>query len=1179
MLLLFTVRSIRMPLRQRSLSASARCIWVGFFLILAVRQPAFAQDPFSSLSGKVDYTAKRVKAVTLFDVLHTQTGYNFLFDRVQYAGIYLEDIHFSNSTLGAALTDLQKEGFLFSVAGMNIAVRRGPVQKAVQTRLITYYGLVRDAGTREPLQGANIILKGAGGATISDAQGRFSIQAPESGAVLVISMVGYVSQSKPISAALQDVNVLLVHDNKSLEGVIVQARRKVNTEQALLNERRTAAIVSDGISAQNIEKTASITTTQALQRVTGVTITDEKYVAIRGLGDRSVIAELNGARLSSSNPDRSAVPLDLIPASLLDNITVYKTLTPDHPADASAGIIELKTKSVPAALTVQFTAQTGTNTTIGLRGDVNSFQGSNMGFLGQKIKQKDLSSDFLDLSNQYPGGLQQIQRLFIESRTSPERAAEAYRINGIMLSFDPVLSTSYKMAQPNQIYTVSAGNTFHVLGGHVLGVVLSANYYRRTEDRYRAVLNQYSLYQGVVTGSFVQNLDVNNQPYYTPAIYSPMHIPPFISPDNPRLGKYIGYEENSGTETISYGGLAGLTYRFNTANEVQFQYIGSRGGETEASNLLGSYQNTGLQYPVYDQVNQLRQTYRIFNTLNFQGEHLLKFGAGTAWPQLSYNLSSSTSKQDEPDFRFTDVADLHETHYQDPSGVGIGSDVYSFVVGSVHGIGSTGVIGADPNGRKYRNLKETNYNTKADLTENVAIGGLSQVFKVGFNYLHRDRSFTENILGIPGTNSGGDDGLLQQVKGNVDQLVSYANIGLKDVSGYDIPGQPRVGGFLYQIKKSPNNYTGIYETKAFYGMADLHFTDKLRLTGGARFETTDIETTVDTANVYNPLSIIQTSLNGAGSAAQSGSAIINPHIVYSHNYTPYYSANLTYSIRKDMNLRAAYTTSLARPELREMTNIYEFDPFQFAVIVGNPALVNQQTRSEDFRWEWFPAAGEVISASAFAKQIDHQLTKVFIYNSPGNQSLYPEYPIIQFQNDPNQGQVYGIELELRKNLGLLSPSLAHFFLGANFMGAYSSVTKNAARLDASRINDRHAPEKSPVFEQPPYSINAYLDYENIKSGTTITASFNVVGERLIQVQLDGTPDIYDRPAPVLDLVFSQKLGKRWLVKGFAKNILNPAFREVYAYPGNGGKFYGSTYIHHQYYKGAELALGLTYNLF
>jgi hypothetical protein len=281
-----------------------------------------------------------------------------------------------------------------------------------------------------------------------------------------------------------------------------------------------------------------------------------------------------------------------------------------------------------------------------------------------------------------------------------------------------------------------------------------------------------------------------------------------------------------------------------------------------------------------------------------------------------------------------------------------------------------------------------------------------------------------------------------------------------------------------------------------------------------------------------------------------------------------------------MNFRLAYNTSLARPELREMTNIYEFDPFLFGVIPGNPYLVNQLTRSEDFRWEWFPGGGEeVISASAFAKQIEHQLTKVFKYNSQGTQSLYPEYPLIEFINDPNKGYIYGVELEFRKDLGKLWEPLRHFFIGANFMGAYSEIVKNGARDTASLTNDRYAPRKSPVFEQPPYSLNANLDYNNPASGTDVTVNFNVVGERLIQVQLDGVPDIYDRPAPLLDFVFSQKLGKKFLVKGFAKNILDPAFREVYTYPGTGGKFYGYTYIHHQYHKGAQLAVGLTYNLF
>ena len=280
-----------------------------------------------------------------------------------------------------------------------------------------------------------------------------------------------------------------------------------------------------------------------------------------------------------------------------------------------------------------------------------------------------------------------------------------------------------------------------------------------------------------------------------------------------------------------------------------------------------------------------------------------------------------------------------------------------------------------------------------------------------------------------------------------------------------------------------------------------------------------------------------------------------------------------------MIFRFSYSRSLARPELRELTNIYQFDPFQFAVVSGNPALVNQTTNSVDFRWEWFTAPGEVVSVSAFGKLIDKQLTKVFVLNSLGTESTNPEYPIVKFVNDPEQGKVYGIELELRKNLGSLWEPFRHIFFGTNSLIAASEIKKNPERLAAARIIDRHSPETSPIFEQAPYVVNAYLDYDNPKSRTNITASFNIVGERLVQVQLDGTPDLYDRPVPVFDLVFSQYVLKRFQVKGFAKNILNAPYRVVYASPRNNGQYHGNLYVQHQFYKGTEYSLGITYNLF
>lgn len=1064
---------------------------------------------------------------------------------------------FKDAKLSVILSAILKgSGYEYSLLKGRVIIHKLSATPGQVPATVSVSGQVTDGKTGQALAGVTLHVKGGKAHAVTDASGNFTITVPGAEAVLVASYVGYEVREIKVGGRTA-IGISLNVDTRSLGSVVVQAHRKVNNENALLNDRKTAAVVSDGISSENIQKTASLTTTQALQRVTGVTITDDKYVAIRGMGDRSVIAELNGARLSSSDPDRSAVPLDLVPAGLLDNITVYKTMTPDRPADASAGIVELKTKSVPDSLTLEFSAQLGTNSTIGISGRYNSFIGSDMGFLGQKVNDHNLSGAFLDLKNQYPGGLPQIQQLFLQSRNSPALAAEALRINNIMQSFPAVLTTSYKAAAPNQIYTINFGNKYRV-NGHDLGVVLGVNYYSRTEDRYNGAVNQYSIYQGIVTGS--------------PDIFSPLHIPGFITPDHPRLGKYLGYRENSGMTTLSYGALAGLTYRFNARNQVQFQYVGSRGAETQANNLNGSWQNTGLQFPVYNQVNQLKQSYRVFNTFNLQGEH--RIVPGKYSPTLSYNLSSSRSTQNEPDFRFTDLADYRKTAFIDPNGQGINSDTYAFVVGSVHGVGPNGVLNADPNGRKYRFLTENNYNAKADLTQPFWAGGQRQLLKFGYNFLRRKRDFTENVLGLPGTSAGGDPALLTKAAGNLDQLVSYSNIGLNP-SAYDAEGNPRVGGFLYQIRKSPNNYNGTYETQAFYGMLDAHIGERLRLTGGVRFESTDIQAHVDTTNVFNP----QVAAGTVGGTTNQGGGTTQPNTGYKVDFKPYYSANITYTLNRNMNFRLGYSTSLARPELRELTNIFEFDPFQFAVIGGNPNLKNQFTRSEDFRWEWFPNPGEVFAASAFAKQIDNQLNKVFIYHAQGAVSTFPEFPLIEYQNDVNQGRLFGIELEIRKDLGRLTGALRNFFVGANLMLASSQITKNAERLDASRTIDRTASDKSPLFEQPPYSINGYLDYDNRKLGTQLSVNFNMVGERLVQVQLDGSPDVYSRPVPLLDIVFSQRVLKRFTVKGFAKNILNPPYRDVYANPGKGGLYHDVLYIQHQYWRGAEYALGITYNLF
>jgi len=1052
---------------------------------------------------------------------------------------------------------------LFLNTNLEYKMVKGYVIVDVKPVTIIITGVVTDERSKETLIGVNIKVKGGGAATFTDVNGRFRITvAEEEETTLVISYIGYETREIKIGGTQKELHINLKKSSTQLSEVTVQARRRDNTEAAVLDERKNSAVIQDAISAAQIERTGSITTTQALQKIPGVTITDDKYVAIRGLGDRSVIGELNGARLASSDPDRSAIPLDLIPAALLENITVYKTVTPDRPADASAGIIELKTRSVPDSMIFEISTETGFNTNIGIGGNYQSFTNSDMGAFGGKINDKNLSNDFKNLATQYPGGTTQIQNLIANSNHMNGGTQEVARINSIMQSFDPVLTTHQIAAPLNQLYTVTYGNSFNIFHGHKLGLILSGNYYNRTTEIYGGELNQYSIYQGVVTGN--------------PDIFSARNIPNYITPNNLTMGKYQTYKEYTGTQTLNYGMLAGLTYRFSPRHEISMQYLGSWGGETEATNLNGSYAYAALPGTVGSTINSLKQTYRTLNTFNLQGEH--KFLKGDYSPTLSYNLSTSSSTQNNPDYRFVNLVTYTPrggAWYNAQTGNGVGPNMvytptlYALTSGYVNGFGSYGIIQADPNGRRWRNLDERNYNYKADITIPFKLFGQRQEFKTGVNYLFRKRDYTETVLTLPGSNyAPGAQLPLYYAQGNLDKLVSNQIIGTQPIAAGQSEGAPPIPGFLYNSQKSPNNYKGYYETNALYGMLDLKLTDQLRVTGGVRFEMTNIGSTVDTSNLF-----VDPTL------AKLPPVFTNPNSTYKTKYDPYYSVNVTYTLNKDMNFRGAYNTTLARPELRELTNIFEYDAFQGGLVVGNPNLVNQFTKNLDFRWEWFPNTGEVISVSAFGKEIKNQLIKVFNLETNGLAATYPEFPTIQYQNDPNTGKVYGMEFEVVKNLGLIWDPLRNFFFGSNLLLAQSDILKTPERYQADLSLNRYTPKNSPLFEQAPYSINGWLNYNNKSSGTDVTATFNMIGERLVQINLTGEPDLYTRPVPVLDFIFNQRLNKRLYFKGYAKNILNPAVKTVYADPGTGGKWYGNEYIQRSYLKGSEIMVGFNYKLY
>ncbi len=81
-------------------------------------------------------------------------------------------------------------------------------------------GTVVDQGTRLPLPGVNIVIKGTFEGTTTDAQGRYSLAVPDAGAVLVFSFIGYVSEEIAVGDRAE-IDATLVPDIAALGEVVV----------------------------------------------------------------------------------------------------------------------------------------------------------------------------------------------------------------------------------------------------------------------------------------------------------------------------------------------------------------------------------------------------------------------------------------------------------------------------------------------------------------------------------------------------------------------------------------------------------------------------------------------------------------------------------------------------------------------------------------------------------------------------------------------------------------------------------------------------------------------------------------------------------------------------------------------------------------------------------------------
>jgi hypothetical protein len=242
------------------------------------------------------------------------------------------------------------------------------VRTAVSDSLPTgrIVGRIIDGSSGAGISDAYIQVVGTERGTKSGVDGRFVIATVPAGTItLHVRRIGFAAKTvtgidlTPGQSIEQNVSMLnaIVH----LETTVVTAAGERGSVNSALDRQRTATGVVNTVTSEQISKSPDRDAAQAVQRVSGVTVSDGRYVFVRGLGERYTNTSLNGAALPSPEPERKVVPLDMFPSALLQAITTSKTFTPDQPGDFTGAQVNIETREFPTGGIVTMFSSIGFN--------------------------------------------------------------------------------------------------------------------------------------------------------------------------------------------------------------------------------------------------------------------------------------------------------------------------------------------------------------------------------------------------------------------------------------------------------------------------------------------------------------------------------------------------------------------------------------------------------------------------------------------------------------------------------------------------------------------------------------------------------------------------------------------------------------------------------------------------
>ncbi|MFN7119592.1 MAG: TonB-dependent receptor domain-containing protein [Saprospiraceae bacterium] len=570
----------------------------------------------------------------------------------------------------------------------------------------------------------------------------------------------------------------------------------------------------------------------------------------------------------------------------------------------------------------------------------------------------------------------------------------------------------------------------------------------------------------------------------------------FINTNSAQLFDYQALTEQKSTQNPQLGILFNTAYKFSSNHALNLNIIFNNDaeivGRSQQGRFLGQVSNSLAEF----NTNSLEFTQRQFTTYQLGGKHVFP---GLNNTEIEWLAGTTNSLQKEPDLRYfayTVTPQDNEAPFFD-----INNAEFRFPL------------------HLFRDLQDDQVQGKLDisipfLTKGNA--GSSNRIKFGGLFSQTERDFSE--VGFQLNNTGAPSNIaFSTFGGDFQAYFNKANFGIIDTTFAPNGSVQRYETGYHYINQvnNKNFYTGEENILAAYLMGIYNLTPSLKAVAGVRMESTDLK--VQSQDPTVPVSTID----------------ITDFL---------YSANLIYSLSEKANIRVAASQTLARPNMRELAPFLQFDTKNGFFNVGNPLLKRTLIQNYDIRYELYPRSGELFAISGFYKIFQDPIIRAF-----NPRATIPELSFINV----DEATVYGVELEFRKGLDFVGRFFQNFYFSTNLAVIQSSYDIPADEIQNSKnIDSTYNQTTRPFQGQAPYIVNLILSYINPEKGWEASLAYNVSGEKLFNIALFATPDIYEQPFPLLNFKLTKRFADRYQFGFTARNIINPRNRKTQTFRGN-----------------------------